>query len=44
MLFAVHARPDGRAALTTLLQAERLAPVPAELVRELQRLVAFADQ
>ncbi len=43
-LFALHARPDGRVALTTLLQAERLAPVPAELVRELQRLVAFADQ
>lgn len=39
-LLALHEAPAGQEALTMLLQAERLAPVPDALVRELERLVA----
>lgn len=40
VLLDLHARPSGRDALMTLMQAERLAPVPDEIVRALERLVA----
>lgn len=41
-LLALHARPDGAAALAALLQAERLVAVQPAIVRDLQRLAAHA--
>lgn len=41
-LLALHARPDGAAALAALLQAERLVAVQSAIVRDLQRLPAHA--
>jgi hypothetical protein len=40
----MHERPEGRAALEALLQAESLAPASAEVVAALQRLVAHASR
>lgn len=42
VLLGLHARPDGREAMRTLLQADRLVRVPPELGADLQRLVAYA--
>jgi phosphate/phosphite/phosphonate ABC transporter binding protein len=40
VLLAMHTRPEGRAAITALLQAECLARVPAQVVDELKRLTS----
>ncbi|MDB4970235.1 MAG: putative phosphonate-binding protein [Myxococcales bacterium] len=41
-LLELHTRDDARQALQELLQAERLAPVRDDVVRDLERLVAHA--
>jgi phosphate/phosphite/phosphonate ABC transporter binding protein len=42
VLHNLHMFNDGRAAITELLQAERLAPAQDQIVRDLQKLVAHA--